>query len=60
VARLITATGGGWGNPYQRPVEAVQEDVKNGYITMEMAEREYGVIMDPDTLEVSGVTKERG
>jgi N-methylhydantoinase B len=60
VARLITATGGGWGNPYQRPVEAVQEDVKNGYITMEMAEREYGVIIDADTLEVTGVTKERG
>lgn len=60
VARLITATGGGWGNPYERPVEAVLEDVKNGYITVEMAEKDYGVIIDPDTLAGTGVAKERG
>ena len=60
VARLITATGGGWGNPYERPIEAVQEDVKNGYITVEMAEKDYGVLIDPETLEATGVTKERG
>lgn len=59
VARLITATGGGWGNPYQRPVEAVQRDVRDGFITVEMAEKDYGRIIDPDTLEVTGVTKER-
>jgi N-methylhydantoinase B len=60
VARLVTATGGGWGNPYERPVEAVQRDVRDGFITVEMAKRDYGVIMDPDILEVTGVTKERG
>jgi len=60
VARLITASGGGWGNPYERPVEAVQKDVKDGYITVEMAEKDYGVLIDPDTLAVTGVTKERG
>jgi N-methylhydantoinase B len=60
VARLITATGGGWGNPYERPVEEVQKDVRDGFITVEMAEKDHGVIVDPDTLEVTGVTKERG
>jgi N-methylhydantoinase B len=60
VARLITATGGGWGNPNERPVEAVQKDVRDGYITVEMAEKDYGVIIDPETLEVTGVTRERG
>jgi N-methylhydantoinase B len=59
VARLITATGGSYGNPYERPLEAVQEDVRNGYITLEMAEKDYGVILDPDTLEVKGTTGER-
>ncbi len=60
VARLITATGGGYGNPYERPLEAVQEDVRNGYITLEIAEKDYGVILDSDTLEVKGTTGERG
>jgi N-methylhydantoinase B len=59
VARLITATGGGWGNPYERPVEEVQKDVRDGFITVEMAEKDYGVLIDPDTLEITGVTKER-
>ncbi len=59
VARLITGTGGGWGNPYERPVEAVQEDVKDGYITAEMAEKDYGVVLDAGTLEVIDVTDGR-
>mgnify|MGYP000253546256 FL=1 len=52
VARLITGTGGGYGNPLERPVEEVQNDVKNGYITLEMAERDYGVVLNPVTLAV--------
>jgi len=52
VARLITGSGGGYGNPLERPVEKVQEDVKNAYITPEQAEKEYGVRMDPVSLEV--------
>lgn len=52
VARLITGTGGGYGNPLERPVEEVQNDVKNGYITVEMAERDYGVVLNPVTLAV--------
>jgi N-methylhydantoinase B len=52
VARLITGTGGGYGDPFKRPVEMVQDDVKNGYITLEHAEKEYGVVLNPATLEV--------
>jgi N-methylhydantoinase B len=48
VARLVTGTGGGWGDPSRRPSEAVREDVKNGYITLEMAEKDYGVMIDPE------------
>jgi N-methylhydantoinase B len=57
VARLITATGGGYGDPRQRPVEAVQADVRNGYITLEQAERDYGVVLNPQTLEVVEVQR---
>jgi N-methylhydantoinase B len=59
VARMVTGTGGGWGNPYERPIEAVQRDVRDGFITVEMAEKDYGVIIDADTLEVTGITWER-
>jgi N-methylhydantoinase B len=42
VARLITGTGGGYGDPLKRPRERVAEDLKNGYITLEQARRDYG------------------
>jgi N-methylhydantoinase B len=57
VARLVTATGGGWGDPYERPIGAVQRDVQNGYITVEMAVQDYGVILDPQTLQVTRVAE---
>ncbi|HEX6480930.1 MAG TPA: hydantoinase B/oxoprolinase family protein [Ktedonobacteraceae bacterium] len=37
--------GGGYGNAFQRPVELVLSDVINGYVSLEAAEREYGVII---------------
>lgn len=59
VARLITGTGGGYGNPFDRPVEMIQSDVKNGYITLEHAEMDYGVVLNPDTLDVEKLTGRR-
>jgi N-methylhydantoinase B len=52
VARLITGTGGGYGNPFERPPEKVQNDVKNGYVTVAQADKEYGVVLNPNTLEI--------
>jgi N-methylhydantoinase B len=43
VARLHTATGGGYGPPSRRPKEKVLQDLKEGYITSEQAARDYGV-----------------
>ncbi len=37
--------GGGYGNPFQRPVDLVLNDVINGYVSLEAAEREYGVVI---------------
>jgi N-methylhydantoinase B len=52
VIQVMTATGAGWGDPLERPVESVQDDVKNDYITLEQAEKEYGVVLNPDSLDV--------
>jgi N-methylhydantoinase B len=40
--------GGGFGAPWQRPAEAVREDVRQGYVTREAAAREYGVVLDAE------------
>jgi N-methylhydantoinase B len=44
--------GGGWGNARERDPEAVLEDVRNEYVSIEAARTEYGVVIDPKTLEL--------
>ncbi|MCY1248273.1 hypothetical protein D9M72_616870 [compost metagenome] len=39
--RLVTANGGGWGPAKARSLEAIQDDVKNQYISVEQARRYY-------------------
>jgi N-methylhydantoinase B len=43
VIQVMTGTGAGWGDPMERPLELVKEDLKNGYITSEQAEQYYGL-----------------
>ncbi|WP_335965463.1 hydantoinase B/oxoprolinase family protein [Galbibacter sp. PAP.153] len=43
IVRCVTATGGGYGKPGDRPKEAVELDLKNGYITPEQAKEFYKV-----------------
>ena len=57
--RLVTASGGGFGNPLDRPAEKVVRDVKNEYITLDQARDDYGVLIDGDTFEVKGITEAR-
>jgi N-methylhydantoinase B len=42
VVRMITAHGGGVGDPHHRPSERVLEDLRNEFITPEQARRVYG------------------
>ena len=45
--------GGGYGNPFERPVEKVVWDVKNGLVSVKGAAADYGVVItDPETLDV--------
>jgi N-methylhydantoinase B len=59
LARLITGTGGGYGDPLERPVEKVQADVKSGYVTLDQAAQVYGVVLDPETMEVLDLSPAR-
>ncbi|MDL2293122.1 hydantoinase B/oxoprolinase family protein [Ruminococcaceae bacterium OttesenSCG-928-D13] len=54
-----TSIGGGYGNPLDRPAEKVALDAKNEFISVDEAEKYYGVVLDPETFEVKGLTPER-
>jgi N-methylhydantoinase B len=44
--------GGGFGPPEERDPEAVAHDVRQGYVSPEIARGTYGVVLDPRTLAV--------
>jgi N-methylhydantoinase B len=48
VARVVSAAGGGWGDPLSRDPDAVRLDVRDGYVTFEGARRDYGVVVTGD------------
>jgi N-methylhydantoinase B len=45
---FLTAGGGGAGDPFERPAEAVARDVELGYISAKRASEEYGVVFSAD------------
>jgi N-methylhydantoinase B len=49
---IYAGGGGGYGNPFERDIEAVHRDVADGYVSIEHARTDYGVIIDPNTQEV--------
>ncbi|MBI5441799.1 MAG: hydantoinase B/oxoprolinase family protein [Deltaproteobacteria bacterium] len=51
-AVVETAGGGGWGDPLERDPERVRADVLEEYVSRRAAREEYGVELDPDTLEI--------
>lgn len=58
VFRYLTNGGGGWGSPTERDPERVKADVRDEYVTIEGAYRDYGVVVvgdpvnDPEGLQV--------
>ena len=42
VVQIFTGTGGGWGDPLERPKDLLELDIRDGYITEEQARLEYG------------------
>ena len=54
------STGGaGVGDPLEREIEAVQEEVRDKLITIESARDDYGVVIDPVTFKVDPEQTER-
>ncbi len=52
--------GGGFGNPHARPAEIVANDVRQGYVSVESAARDYGVICDASgRLDIAATEKAR-
>jgi N-methylhydantoinase B len=49
--RLRSGGGGGFGNPEDRPLEDVAQDVKQGYVSVDSARDNYRVAADPETDE---------
>ena len=47
-AELRVAGGSGFGDPMERPFEAVQRDLEAGYVTPEGARRDYGCVVGAD------------
>jgi N-methylhydantoinase B len=48
-AIIRTAGGGGWGNPLERDPEKVRMDVMEGFVSVEAARSEYGVVFKPNS-----------
>jgi len=46
VLRLSTSGGGGWGHPFDRPLERVRRDVVGGIVSVAAAREDYGVVFD--------------
>lgn len=52
VVTIDAAGGGGCGNPLEREPERVESDVMEGYVSLEKAREDYGVIINPETMKV--------
>jgi len=51
VVTMDAAGGGGFGDPFEREPELVENDVADGYVSIESAKEDYGVVIDPETLK---------
>jgi 5-oxoprolinase (ATP-hydrolysing) len=49
---IAVPNSGGYGDPLERDPELVRSDVLDGFTTVELAERDYGVVIDPETLSL--------
>jgi len=53
VYAVVCSAAGGFGDPLDRDTKLVQMDIEGNAVTVEAAREIYGVIVDPDTLEVN-------
>jgi N-methylhydantoinase B len=51
ILRYLNNGGGGFGDPLEREPDRVKRDVRDGYVTIEGAARDYGVVVSGDPEE---------
>lgn len=51
VIRFCQPGGGGYGDPLDREEELVESDVRNEYVSVAKAREDYGVVIDPQSLQ---------
>lgn len=49
----LSTGGGGYGSPLERDPERVRSDVRDEFISLQAAAGDYGVVLDPITLEIN-------
>jgi N-methylhydantoinase B len=59
VVTIMTPGGGGYGDPLERPASAVLDDVLDGYVSREVAERDYGVVLIGDAVDAAATARLR-
>jgi N-methylhydantoinase B len=59
VMRQVAGGGGGYGEPFLRPIEIVAKEVRNGTLSLKRAKEDYGVVINPETFEVNLFETER-
>jgi N-methylhydantoinase B/oxoprolinase/acetone carboxylase alpha subunit len=59
--QITVPNSGGYGDPLERDPELVRSDVRDGFTTVELAARDYGVVIDGETmaLDVDASRRER-
>jgi N-methylhydantoinase B len=57
--RFETCGGGGWGDPLARDPSRVRQDVARGFVTARGALEDYGVVLEPQTLEPDKAATDR-
>jgi len=52
IFKNIAGGGGGYGDPFLRPVDKVLEDVRNELVSYDRAKKDYGVVIDQGSVTV--------
>ncbi|CUS45277.1 MAG: hydantoinase B/oxoprolinase family protein [Pseudomonadota bacterium] len=58
---FLRGGGGGWGNALERPLDAIAEDIRNGYLTPAAALTDYEAVIDTDgRIDHQATSRRRG
>ena len=59
VIHVASGGAGGWGNPQERAIEAVCQDVKRGFVSEKSALDDYGVVIFKGNCDLEATSKQR-